>query len=314
MLLSLFCCVLFLELITKIFLEVHKGYFVSADWRSANKNIQQCYKFSEKLGFEPIPDKCKEYDNTYFSTKNSTHILGATSKENYIILALGDSITHRGSYTKELENYLNKKYPEKYNYQVINAGVEAYNTAQEVELLKSKLLALNPKMVILQFCMNDFESTPVVIKDNNKILFYSSKKDFVYDINPFLFEHSNLYRYFIFMSDRFSNRNYQKEGETSVSKSLDLFKDTLEERKIPYGVIVYPLFDSNLGKKEHATIIDLLKAKQINYLDLLPKFQAKGKLDLFASSSRGVKDILHPNNDGKNIANKEIIDYIENIK
>lgn len=43
------------------------------------------------------------------------------------------------------------------SFEVINFSVPGYNTAQEYELLKDKVLRFNPDMVILQFTWNDVQ-------------------------------------------------------------------------------------------------------------------------------------------------------------
>ena len=86
----------------------------------------------------------------------------------YRILVLGDSMTFgwgaraEDTYAKRLERMLNgtNAYPDRRRFEVINAGVGNYNTAQEVAYFKSRGIQLDPDMVILGFYLNDAEPTP----------------------------------------------------------------------------------------------------------------------------------------------------------
>ena len=86
----------------------------------------------------------------------------------YRILVLGDSMTFgwgvraEDTYAKQLERMLNETnaHSDRRSFEVINAGVGNYNTAQEVAYFKERGVRLNPDMVILGFYLNDAESTP----------------------------------------------------------------------------------------------------------------------------------------------------------
>jgi lysophospholipase L1-like esterase len=77
------------------------------------------------------------------------------------ILLLGDSVSWgdgitdlRLCYPYELEQLLAAGDPSR-TYEVINAGVPGYSTFQEGRYLQKYGLELNPKLVVLQFCLND---------------------------------------------------------------------------------------------------------------------------------------------------------------
>ena len=78
------------------------------------------------------------------------------------ILFLGDSITARGKIVSQLKQLYRTE-----RYEYWNAGVEGYNTFQEVEFFKKHNQHINPDHVILIFTIpNDFEDTPVVFVDD----------------------------------------------------------------------------------------------------------------------------------------------------
>ncbi len=77
------------------------------------------------------------------------------------IIAVGDSITfgwwekQEDTYPKILEELLNAETPKPQAFEVYNMAVGGYNAEQELELLKTKVLPLQPDLIILQYCVND---------------------------------------------------------------------------------------------------------------------------------------------------------------
>ena len=82
------------------------------------------------------------------------------------VLALGDSATFgEGMRVEEafpalLEQALNAR--GRGRYEVVNAGVEGYNTAAELAYLERDGLALRPEAVVVGFNLNDFDHAPVL--------------------------------------------------------------------------------------------------------------------------------------------------------
>jgi hypothetical protein len=79
----------------------------------------------------------------------------------YKIAVIGDSHAYSANvktmdetFPSQLEKFLNANIGQRV-VKVLNFGVPGYNTAQELEVLKAKALMFAPKMVILQYCIND---------------------------------------------------------------------------------------------------------------------------------------------------------------
>ncbi len=83
------------------------------------------------------------------------------------IAALGDSVTFGWGvpladvFTQKMEQRLNQR-PDSYTYEVLNFGVPAYNTAQEVADFEAGCLAFDPDVVLLIFVDNDFAASNFV--------------------------------------------------------------------------------------------------------------------------------------------------------
>lgn len=78
----------------------------------------------------------------------------------YRIVMLGDStafgrfVGPQENLPRRLEKALEKACPQK-DFEVLNMGVEGYNSIQELELLKTKALKYNPDLVIVYYNFND---------------------------------------------------------------------------------------------------------------------------------------------------------------
>jgi lysophospholipase L1-like esterase len=82
------------------------------------------------------------------------------------VLALGDSATFgerlpaEEAFPAVLERELTARSRER--WEVLNAGVQGYNTEDELAFLRSRGLALRPETVVVGFNLNDFDWSPVI--------------------------------------------------------------------------------------------------------------------------------------------------------
>ena len=107
-------------------------------------------KFMNEYGVEV------EYNSLGFIGKE----IQPKTEHAFRIFAIGDSITEAAFLTEE-ERYINRLaaiLSEKTGrpVQAVNAGVGGYNTWQELELLKTKGLSVEPDLIIVGVCLNDF--------------------------------------------------------------------------------------------------------------------------------------------------------------
>lgn len=82
------------------------------------------------------------------------------------VLALGDSATfgeglaEEDSFPVQLERELNARSGER--WEVLNAGVQGYNTEGELGFVRTRGLAMRPEAVVVGFNLNDFDYCPVI--------------------------------------------------------------------------------------------------------------------------------------------------------
>lgn len=262
---------------------------------------KECYRLSDHFGFEPKWGECGFYNlDADVRSNGNGDVLGITDQGIFRIVVLGDSITARSKYPALVEDLLNEEYlEENRRFEIISLAVESYNTAQEVRLLRDKAINLRPDFVILQFSLNDFEYSPVVVQTGEGITYFSAKGEKSHETNKFLFQYSALYRLKKLAEltrkiDDESAEEWEKKVE-AMSKTLEKYKEVLRVNNLPQVIVVFPIFSEGQFERERRAILALLEERDIFYIDLLPHFQEIASLSSFAGSEGGQIDILHPN-------------------
>ncbi len=120
---------------------------------------------NKKLVYELYPNYHIKRQNTCINSQGMNDRIFQTEKkaDTYRIAVVGDStsfglfVGSEHSFPKKLEKKL-ENYGKR-EYEVINFSVPGYNTAQELELIKSKVLDYKPDLILLYFCGNDTHLT-----------------------------------------------------------------------------------------------------------------------------------------------------------
>ncbi len=110
----------------------------------------RCYRPPPTLGYEAVPNRC---------FRNAVGMLGDEPDQRppgaYRVLVLGDSIAHQDLWVKDMVSALSHGLPGR-KVQYFNAGVPGYDTCHELRVLEERGLKLEPDLVLVQFCINDF--------------------------------------------------------------------------------------------------------------------------------------------------------------
>lgn len=100
------------------------------------------------------------------------------------VVGLGDSIlfghgvAQDEAYLRVLDGLLSQAYPQAH-WRVVNTGVPGYNTVMQVATLRAKALELEPDLVVLHICDNDF-GTPAFVRRASDA--WALDRSFVLDI------------------------------------------------------------------------------------------------------------------------------------
>jgi len=180
------------------------------------------------------------------------------SNNSFRILVLGDSFTFGmgvsldNTFPKVLEKKLNNGSID-IKYEVINSGVPAYSTYQELGFLKKQGLMYNPDIIILAFYHNDIpENNPILMQNYAKyryqFLTYNFVRDKVINIINRLKNQDSLLPINLDNFRTFS-RQYSKEMEGNWILTKKYLKDVnriSKRRNISLVLINIPSFEQTL--------------------------------------------------------------------
>lgn len=171
----------------------------------------------------------------------------------YKILILGDSISYEGKYVDYFRDLVSEKYKNS-EIKIINAGVTGYDTTLEYKYLKYRGLDLKPDLVILQFCMNDFIVTPVIIKQKDGSWLALEGTKWNRRINPTLLMNSKAYEFITLrvlnILDQGNDFSYN-----NVPEPLSNIKNLLEKENIPFIFLIFPPFSNEKADIENYNAI-----------------------------------------------------------
>ncbi|MHC4706724.1 MAG: SGNH/GDSL hydrolase family protein [Planctomycetota bacterium] len=237
----------------------------------------------------------------------------AKTEGTYRIIVLGDSTTAGNgvrdldkTYTKLLEKRLNADAHPGRRFQVLNMGVGGYHTMQEVETLRAKGMQYEPDLVLLTFCMNDFD----LHADGGVHRKLSRMKQYSFQDTDTTLYNSVLRRSrlaFILHHRLKSPRSeYEQwyandvlDGESPVAAGLKLLSELQQKHGFPALVLILPEFSAPFDQYQSRPIHKKVFAAAeglpgITVVDLLEGF---AKLDTNAKKFAR-EDSLHMNEVG----------------
>lgn len=203
------------------------------------------------------------------------------------IIMLGDSETFsfmlEDEYTLpfQLQDVLNRN-STRLHYEVLNFGVEGYNTFQELEQLKTKGLKYNPDLIILNYCLNDPEPGE----------YYFDK--------TFLMRHSALVRYFSYRIKKTTIKRERKKLNlrtevdhyyylhqpkyfSRVKNVVSEIADTAKLRGSKLVLVIFPTsstdvkdFKENYPYGKLHKLVKGIQNKNIIFIDLIEEFNRLG--------------------------------------
>ncbi len=119
--------------------------------------LAECYRPSVSRGYEPWPGRCGRNELGVYSDHPVDKADGS-----FRVLVLGDSIADQQDWVTALEDELQAAWPQR-RVETFNAGVVGYDTCSELQALDEIGGALDPDLVLVQFCLNDFMVASTVL-------------------------------------------------------------------------------------------------------------------------------------------------------
>jgi len=232
--------------------------------RNNPADLSKLYTVDKAFGFRPILGNA--YYNEYATKINDYRLEKRQNVKR--LLFIGDSVTIRGKIIAALRKILGDK-----DYEYWNAGVESYNTLQEVKLYITYNRAIHPDHVILTFHMNDFETTPISFYNGDKLVVYAPNTR-LENMNPWLFQHSYLYRLVLGFIISLNDAN-REEIIQEVKDSLVELREILAEEDVGFTLLVLPYLKpydewSQVEQSRREQIVTLLQELDMPHVDLFP--------------------------------------------
>ncbi len=181
---------------------------------------------------------------------------------------MGDSVTFRGHIIDALRECYGTE-----RYEYWNAGVDSFNTTQEVELYRRYNYKIDPDRVVLTFHVNDFQITPIAFVGQDGELHVVAPARPLSSLDRFFGRYSQLFR--DYLTVRFRGE------QPSVEASADEFREALDQltvllpSKSSLTVILFPyLAEREKWSARDCTArevaLDELTARNIRHFDLAP--------------------------------------------
>jgi len=149
------------------------------------------------------------------------------------LLFLGDSVTARGRIIEALSTLAGET-----AWEYWNAGVESFNSVQEVLWYERYNAAVAPDHVILTFHLNDFGSTPIVFRDEAGRLMLHATGGTGRALVPFLYRHSHLYRVLV---SRLAGGTRWERSVRETRAALERLRDRLRRDHVAFTFVVHPV-------------------------------------------------------------------------
>lgn len=239
----------------------------------------------------------------------------------YRIAFVGDSIIERRWSTLALEQLLNEA-KLTYKFEVWNCAIVGYNMINYYGILKSKILKMNPNMIIIGFCLNDLRSQPIIFKDTKTgkwvFLKMEGQKNFTYFNIPFnsrWFIRSYAYRFLVILLQNFKEDHLnQNADECVIAKwALGNIVHIAENKKIKLLGVIIPYFKSRYNDQEMQDYLHLksmLDEYEVRYIDLKDKFPDLDDLSWRLNARED--DFTHPSEKGHMVIANQIYNCLLN--
>jgi hypothetical protein len=204
------------------------------------------------------------------------------------VIFIGDSVTENSA----IVPIIKEKYKEN-KYEFINAGVSAYNIDLILKFYEKYVVHASPDHIVYLFHLNDYEITPFIIKENDRVINAYSPLIDAKTFNFFLYKHSFFYRMYVHSSLK---TDYQWDTRyAEVKELMTELKNNAESRGIKFTVLIPSLSTAfeNWPSTVHAhykASHRILTELNIEYYDLRPALEEAIK----ASVPLEDGDIWHP--------------------
>lgn len=258
-------------------------------WMEQEVTAGAQYVVDGDMGFRPILGEPDARYCEYGALRNAYPRAKRPGIER--VLFIGDSATHRGAILEGLRAFYGED-----GYEYWNAGVESFNTLQELRYYERYNARAEPDHVVLTLHNNDLRATPVAFRDaRGRLIAYDSDRPSATP-HPWLYQHSRLYRGQTTLIARCMRRD-PDEMLVEIERELGAFARRLEARGVRFSVLVLPILaplerwsPRELRAREQS--LAMLRRLGLRHFDLLEPLERALEFGLEPTQTPG--DTWHP--------------------
>ena len=225
-------------------------------------------------------------------------------KDSKRVAFLGDSATlglfvdEEDTFVSKFEHYANSGHRNT-SVESFNCAIDGYHSLQLLELLKIKVVNLQPDTVVYVMHLNDFDFE---YSSSNKILYFKRPDSFVWnDIRNIIWP--IFYDYYDYSF---------KKNKNAVFEAVKEMSHLLREKEIDFVVAILPVFmvkEENFVRyphwKIHHAIGNFLSGEGIPSIDLATRFKEEKQPPKFFA-----RDVWHLNRSGHDFVARELLPVV----
>ncbi len=245
--------------------KTHRAARELREFREGGDDVAAFFTIDPDIGFRP---RLGTSAYTRFGTRPNEYSIDKPAGKRRALF-IGDSVTAHGG----IDQALRRLYGDD-RFEYWNAGVDSFNTLQELAFYRRYNALIEPDEVVLTFHLNDFETTPVTfVDDDGRLIVYAPRRP-ARELNLTLFEHSHIYRMYVgLVTDRESGYEaIRAEVHGALAEMKELVKPPAR-----LTVVVFPFMqERSLWREEHrrahddaVAILDQLQIRHFELLDVL---------------------------------------------
>jgi len=246
------------------------------------------------------------------------------------ILGIGDSFTFgvgvrdEDTYLRKIESQLNESHAGTTKFEVLNAGVQGYNTRDEVIYLEHQWLEFDPDLILIGFYLNDAYSDYTFLNMGQELGIYRSKPhglarlSYLVDLGQHAYHTRQLrkrmdayYRQHYFADARqFLEQPGKAKVDWGVSRdALQRAVRLARERDIGIALVIFPEFHDLDGSYPfediHRLVRETCDRLGLPVIDLLPVFRGYRDTAMWVHPSDH-----HPNEVAHRVAATAIVSFL----
>jgi lysophospholipase L1-like esterase len=188
---------------------------------------------------------------------------------------------------------------------VFNLSVSGYDTTQEVELLATRGLALEPDLVIVAYSLNDAYVASAELATLERNPAYRAQRALAHS----LFVESHLVRV-LWLSTRRGEATVTTGRPRRVDLAFDRLRLLGEQHGFDVLVVIFPFLEANspAWERQHEITRQRARERGFDVLDLLPVYSEAAPEGLAAMQGRC--NLEHPDERGHEVAAQAIAEWL----